>query len=360
MDAKGLIEKGDAPDSIELTEKQLNLSYADRILGHLRLYSLRYPGIWQDYDFFRSLRGQVLRGKKIPIWPNWCFCPLACSYYAISSYHNGSKLNLSQMNDVACVGALAAWRMTKSIYEFDEYLFDALINTDFPDKLPVDLLYHLPEWCIYIATPKLLFKGVFVHLEYGYESINSELRFVFDGLDKMTPFILYLDNSITFKENITRVFNNSNYKGDGVHSLDECITSWSYYLSCVISLVLYLCSSEPDIDGKPANPIPVKVKRGTRLFPKSGVRTWNVGARIGSVLRQDYLRADTDQPDHTDIGRVRPRAHVRLAHWHTYLTGHKRVNRVLKWLHPVLINGDVSQLPVIVRPVQEKANDEKK
>lgn len=81
---------------------------------------------------------------------------------------------------------------------------------------------------------------------------------------------------------------------------------------------------------------------------------WDVGVRLGAALRRAYHDQDTAViPDTTETGRARPRAHVRVAHWHTYLTGEGRVNRVLRWIPPVPVNvGSLDSLPASVRVVR--------
>jgi len=49
---------------------------------------------------------------------------------------------------------------------------------------------------------------------------------------------------------------------------------------------------------------------------------------------------------------VRPRAHIRRAHWHTYLVGAGRSERRLKWLPPIPVNvDDPESLPAVIRQV---------
>src|SRR5690606_26189287 len=59
-------------------------------------------------------------------------------------------------------------------------------------ELPIELLYCLPEWCVYIETPGKNFgphrmNGFFAHLEYGAYFGHGELRLLIDHADD-TPF----------------------------------------------------------------------------------------------------------------------------------------------------------------------------
>jgi hypothetical protein len=41
------------------------------------------------------------------------------------------------------------------VYRFDPDIYQALINTSIRGPLPVDLLFNLPEWAVYVETPGL-------------------------------------------------------------------------------------------------------------------------------------------------------------------------------------------------------------
>lgn len=58
---------------------------------------------------------------------------------------------------------MAAWRSTQGIYRFDADVYEAVVNTPVDSGFPLDALLHLPEWCVYIETPGLLFLGEKVH-----------------------------------------------------------------------------------------------------------------------------------------------------------------------------------------------------
>jgi hypothetical protein len=116
---------------------------------------------------------------------------------------------------------------------------------------------------------------------------------------------------------------------------------WIPFTEKVLSLLLWLCSEEPEIGASapPTHPKPVKTKQGMRFFSADNVAVWNVGARIGAAL----LAAKTVSAAATagsEAGtHARPRGHIRRAHWHTYLTGPKdNPTRVLRWISPVFVN----------------------
>lgn len=50
-----------------------------RPMEHLHRYSTLYPLAWKQINSFREIRG-----KDLPDWPEWCFCPLAGAYAVVS------------------------------------------------------------------------------------------------------------------------------------------------------------------------------------------------------------------------------------------------------------------------------------
>ena len=80
-------------------------------------------------------------------------------------------------------GALVARRVTQGIYRFDPTTFDALWKTPVAGDIPTEVLFHLPEWCVYIPTPDQTWQGAnlngfFAHLESDMNDRRTELRLV--------------------------------------------------------------------------------------------------------------------------------------------------------------------------------------
>lgn len=334
---------------------------------HLRAAGIDYPQAWKQYDSFRADRG-----KGLPNWPDWCYCPMAAAYAIVSGGGN-NRCDLGEVGDVARLTALAAWRPTQSIYRFDPALYASLIETPV-GKLPVDVLYRLPEWCVYIETPGLHWLGgplvgFFAHLEWDAASDGRpELRLLLDLDSPDGPTLLGQPIHLTadtlgeclaeaMREGRRQMIRLGETLAAANQPPDEVLAaSIAGEAAQLLSLLLYLCSEAADYGGRepPAYPRPKKTKQGWRLFPPDLPRTWEVGVRIGSALRRAYLNQETAaEPETTETGRAKPRAHVRVAHWHTYLTGTGRVNRVLRWLPPIPINvGDPDDLPATIRAVK--------
>lgn len=337
----------------------------DRLSGYLSRYAAKYPNAWKRYDDLRAARG-----KELPDWPAWCWCPLAGAYAIISGGGN-NRLQFEQLPDIGILGALAAWRMTQGIYRFDSDVFAALWDTPMAGKIPVEILYRLPEWCVYIEAPPgytlytLPLAGWFTYLEYDAQSGRTELRFVFDLHPRgMSVFMLHL-TATTIEQCIQDVVLVSQHQAlqiqapsnlrpedygtaypDGALLLQDLPSLLAPVLSSIVSIVLYLCSVSADIADlrskreRPANPVPRKTKKGLRTFPlDGGATTWLVGYRIGASLRLAAGGGEGKErsgAEPGEAGRSSPRPHIRRAHWHTYLTGprDRPQKPVLKWLPP--------------------------
>ena len=163
-----------------------------RPLEHLATAGKLYPNAWPLVDEFRQDRG-----KGLPNWPNWCFLPMSAFYSIISADAKVERLPLKLIGDVARLSALGTWRISQGVYRFDTDLAKALIDSPITGAIPVDVLYRLPEWCVYVETPGYSFNqqilyGFFVHLEWDANTGRTELRFLMDGEKSLSPFVIHL------------------------------------------------------------------------------------------------------------------------------------------------------------------------
>ena len=295
-----------------------------------------FPGAWKLFDEFRADRG-----KGLPDWPDWCFVPIAAAY-AIVSGGGSNRVSPEQSGDPARLAALAAWRIGQGIYKFDPALYAAVIDTPLTGDIPDDVLYHLPEWCVYIETPTLDSNGFFAHLEWDANTESHELRLLIDKGDRLQIVPIHLgEGSLKASVDASLDVSKINLAALGMCLPDGLSAHITKQVEPMISLLLYVCSqaSEIGVGAPPPKPRPKKTKKGWRLFPVDKPTTWDVGTRIGAALRRAYHAAETQQdPGQTATGRAKPRSHVRRAHWHTYRVGPGRKETKLNWLPPIPIN----------------------
>lgn len=337
-----------------------------------------YPGAWQQIDQFRQGRG-----RDLPDWPDWCYMPIAAGYAIVSGGGN-NRVQLDRAHHPAILTALATWRMTQGIFRFDETLRAALLDTPLTGDLPVQHLYRLPHWCVYIETPGLTWlgqplHGYFAHCEHDIARNGTpELRLLLDvGADPRQPYadatlipvpvILSAPDLETACAMLVRSARDQAAAlgvrlQDGAGQIHQMSTS----IAPLVSLLLYLCADpEASRRGAPAelrNPEPVRTRRdGWRLFAADGPAEYDLGVRLGSALRRAYeLR---DQQRETGAGSS-PAPHVRRQHWHSYWSGPKidaggaaipQPQRKLdiRWMPPIAVNvEDYDAMPATVRPVR--------
>ena len=330
----------------------------------------RFPGAWAMVDEFRADRGKA----GLPDWPEWCFLPIAGSYAIVSSVLGVSRLGLEHMNDVACLATLTAWRVTQGIYRFDPAVYDAVRETPIDREIPCEVLYRLPEWCVYIETPDMQVDdapmyGAFAHLEHDANDGRAELRLLLDVDERPIPVPLHL-GQWSLEESIQRAVREAQTHRNILDAPSEFWKTVTHetqgMVTPIVSLLLYLCSQAAEIGNgarQPGNPKAKNVRGQWRIFQADKPTTWDVGVRMGSALRAAYAAQE--------IGAGRshagPRGHVRRAHWHTILSGQAKHEdgtnipaadrtRTLRWLPPIAVNlPDVAALPATIHPVRATA-----
>jgi len=316
-----------------------------RIQSHLARLSSQYPKCWQALDGFRQAKGQGLED-----WPDWCYVPVAACYAVVShTVSGGERINdLESLADVGLMHALAGWRLTQGIYRFDPDIYQELTSTPFTGQMPIEILYSLPEWSVFIELQEDYAHGVWATLEHDVNEHHSELRLIFDTPAGIMPQQIHLVG--TLEEGIQAAIDFADKHHKPAKLLQESRERTEFTkdiampvaksLGEVVSLVLYLCSQKPDLEAegmtgsRPARPNPVKTKKGYRYFPAKKTTIWQTGYRLGEFLRESKGSKQTDQGG----SHASPAPHVRRTHWHTYWTGpRKNPNRrrpVLKWIPP--------------------------
>ncbi len=309
-------------------------------------YGRFYPDAWKQVDEFRAKR------KELGNWPDWCFLPLAGTSAIVSKAKTLQSPN--QAHHIGILGALAAWRVTQGIYRFDPTLFDALWTTSVTGDIPGEVLFHLPEWCVYIPTPARTWQGAalngfFAHLESDLNARRTELRLLLDVTsaagDQLEVIPIQLGKGgvaagvEAMMKAAARQFPVTMYTPDGV------VERLSSDVSPLVSLVLYLCSEAAEIKGTgggnrvPARPKPQKTKKGMRIFPPEHPSRWEVGFHLGADLRHALSEHESSEStgSHTS-----PHPHVPRGHWHSFSDGKAAQpdarSVTLSWQPPISVN----------------------
>jgi len=312
-----------------------------RPLAHLNQTSRQFGKIWHNVDIFRQAKG-----TDLPNWPSWCFLPMA-AWVAIGSEgaEFGSVEMLQAASDASRLAAIGTWRYTQGIYRFDEDITKALTDTRLDGKIPADLLLGLPEWCVYVGTPRqewcgATLYGFWAQVEHDINDARPELRFLLDTEKGLIPQILHI-GPWTLDEAISRWAREAEKEAMQMGLMfssgrAEFVRSCTLAIQPLLSMVLYLCSEEPELKDRNSPdhgvclPKAKRTKKGWRLFPPAKPRIWSVGQHTGDILRRGCDKQAVER-------NLRP--HLRRAHWHGYWSGPRDGARKFsfKWLPPVVV-----------------------
>lgn len=167
----------------------------------------------------------------------------------------------------------------QGVYRFDPTLYADLVATPIKGDIPSEILYRLPEWCVYIETPSLTMPdgeavhGVWAHLEDDHRH-GREVRLLVDVESRSWAIPLHL-GKWSLQEAIDRTLAVSPVPGGDLFA-SAAKTQMLQIAAPVLSLLLYLCTQADDVgDGtkRPCRPQPKRTKRGLRLFPAERVRS---------------------------------------------------------------------------------------
>lgn len=347
------------------------LRRSHRAREHMEALGRRIPDIWSLVDQVRVTNADAIGG---PDWPEYCYLPLehAGMIAATIMRADGVQLTPTTVARAASeIATLSAWRMTQGIYRYDPALYPALIKTPIDGELPAAIIQHLPEWCVYIETPDLTvpisageipLRGTYVWLDRARGTRHDILTLLLDadGADLTVTHVPLIGTMREAMAKIAEDWRDAYARGNAPTLPPASFEAIAIKtLTPIMSLVLYLCTEAADISGRkgaPHNPTPIRTRRhGMRLFAADGPTTWDVGVRLGAALRRAYQREQT-HVEQDETGR-HVRAHVRVSHWHTFVSGPRKEpekqRRALKWLPPIAVGiSDYDDLPAVVREVK--------
>ena len=325
--------------------------------------------IWKGVDNpWKLVESKRAEYKAKIAWPSWCYLPVRLA--GEIAFGPFEKLEPDELCRSGFLAAMAGWRMTQAAYTYDPTVFDALWKTPVTGEIPVQIFYHLPDWCVYILTPGKTWlgkslNGFFAHADFVPKTKRTFLRLLLDlsvpGHDshEVDAVPIHLGER-TIHDSIERmVISRSASDMSKVYS-DQELTTFRQIVPSLVSLVLYLCSENAEVfdirGGKHPlqRPKPKKTKLGLRLYAPDHPTQWNVAYRLGAALRREW--AVQEPGDSSEGTHAKPRPHIRRAHWHSYWVGkvHQPETRrvIVKWLPPIAVNvQDVDELPTTVREV---------
>lgn len=288
---------------------------------------------------------------------------------------------------------LSAWRMSKGVYDFEKtlirYINESQLDTD--TALPSRIFTKLPEWCVYIKTPRVslenreedIFRetdGFFVGPIEDHETGEVELGFLIDFNKEVVnreagdseklleddnypmwqpfgilfPMLVSLDDALDAAVDHDENDDNKDYEQKDRSEYVEA----EFFLNDMVSLVMYLCTDRPDIRedasrphrGSPTNPV--------ENNPPREALTWMVGTKLSETINMAEREAERPKKngaDESERGSGRsPRPHLRRAHYHTYWVKDGGEEKpVLRWLPPTPVNFNPTSYDTCNLPVRE-------
>ena len=318
----------------------------------------------QSYPNLDELTERMLELKGEMHWPDWCYLPMAASYAIVTG---GAEDGIAQrylanrgVGDLEALSALIPWRLHKVIFRFDPDLTAELTAQDtLPGDIPAALLQHMPYPCVYIADPPGVddCDGVFAFLEWDYRYPQAmELRMHYHFCDDsiVQLFHQFTDDRETLDNQFAA--NNAATARKIAHEAgvfdENTINRWRQCVEALprhLSLLVYLCSDEPDTSRQ--SDVPRRRGRGAVKTPNWADRV-DVGYYIGSVIRMNrainHAQAEASEPG----SHASPRPHMRRAHWHLYWTGTGRTVPRVKWIAPVFVNGDGENVSPVTHSIK--------
>lgn len=325
------------------------------------------PDIWLMIDQLRQSR----------FWPRWCYVPDG----AIMKAFVEKKTDIMKKPSLTVLlAALSGWRMTKRVYCYAKDLFSELISQPFDGRLPVDVLYQLPDWSCYIpAIHDLTLHNYAIHGFWTYINctLNNVNELVFVGLKIEGGIIhhrialerLTFDDCFAIaKEKAAQTVDPNIYRITEHRALDHLDSGIREHLELnyfsesvkneigtMLNLVLYLCAANSEMK-KPSHPAE-NYKEGRKRIPSpKKAEPIRVGFVIGRAVRH-HGDDDASNDAHIPYAQkgVKKRPHLRRPHYHTYYVGSgENRHSVLYYLDSIYVNADSpDELPVEIRPVKK-------
>lgn len=306
-----------------------------------------------------------------PNWPDWCGLPMAATYAILTQ---GADMSVAAhalaggpgILELSNLTAALLWTQAKIVYRPDRTLTEELATQPLDGNIPREVLFRMPYPCVFVEHE---FKfdnekavGFFGWMEYDVNNKMPELRLLYllqSGYSVSVPVLLpggTLDDSFNalIKSGIARAATLPPVPAGDLTNYIPTRTD----ISAAINLLLYLCADEADVpDDTTLRQRRSKDSRGNA----KRVAVWDVGLRIGAALRKSYATQRADAGEHEVVvqqatrERAGVRPHVRRAHWHHFWIGPRDGNRklILKWLPPIPVKLDDSELPTVIYPLKK-------
>lgn len=309
---------------------------------------VKYP------DFFKAV-DRIYKDPDAKWDKSICYCPIGLGVTNAVDLADLDAPSLSERGEISRTGAtlavLASWRKAKSIYTLDEDLEAELFKTSSKDMTVAPGMLTIPEWCIFVKT-KLLqgCSGLFIMFDHDIQRGHKELYIaaVTEEGKFLTSFYLILP---TKPQKLTEILKGEEavVRAKDVSKTPELAPYVSSYFKAsrqairfTINLLLYLSAVNAEV--KQINKLSFRRQGRTKDTPRE-VAVYSVGEETGYRIRK-INRYVQEHGEPLGGHHRSPVMHVRRAHWHTFAYGPGKSLRRVKWLPPIIVNGDGEEIDI--------------
>ena len=336
----------------------------------------RYPGL---FDYADQIRGDR---KYDSLWDHsrsWTTAGVILRYLCSTFQCSAGNLPMEQLRDMPILQALAGWRQGKNIYHFDKDLTDELYRQAGKKQTISKDMLRLPCYALYIrpdGKDKYGEDGQDFFACWNQGDTQDLYLFTIEKGKLGQIYALTIRDEDQSLEDCIRRTAAIQYErarslqgtdigdafGDiGKETAREAMEAARETISRWVSLLLYLTAVNADIRDDETHYH--RTSRKVADIPRE-VRYLRVGEETGMRLR--LFREETGRRVGEERGghHKSPAMHLRRAHWHTYRTGSRKLEKekrqtILKWIAPVIVNqnGEERDLVTIeqVRGKRKKA-----
>lgn len=314
----------------------------------LAVAKVKYP------DFFKAA-DRIYKDPDAKWDKSICYCPIGLGVTNAVDLADLDAPSLSERGEISRTGAtlavLASWRKAKSIYTLDEDLEAELFKTSAKDMTVAPGMLTIPEWCIFAET-KLLqgCSGLFIMFDHDIQRGHKELYIaaVTEEGTFLTSFYLILPDK---PQKLTEILKGEEavIRANDVSKTPELAPYVSSYfktsrqaIRITINLLLYLSAVNAEV--KQVNKLSFR-RQGRIKDTLREVAVYSVGEETGYRIRK-INRYVQEHGEPLGGHHRSPVMHVRRAHWHTFAYGPSKSLRRVKWLPPIIVNGDGEEMDI--------------
>lgn len=306
--------------------------------------TLKYPTL---LDHIKSARVNTAMHRA---WDKSCYIPSGTVETLIDKLEARNIITFNHEQYLTeKLTAFSAWNYLKGVYQIEQSVADILIDSEINGILPpAEQLQRLPEYCPYIATDSrklnqlagTTLKGFFANIDHNIDDGVTLLTFLLDTGKEQLPYHVMLgDWGLT-----TGIKKAYLYKSqfDNFTDLDsvEVNDTILQLMTALVSMTLFLCEEEPDIEHLGDEPIEsqsraTRASKPKKLSPPRKPKLFIVGKKMGSEIKKCFTKYTSSK-----MGKSK-KPHPRRPHWRLQWFGKKgtpeRKQKAI-WISMMFIN----------------------